>query len=262
MADLQPLNLTNLTAEQAVKALVSGATLRLADGNDLSLTDEDARKALRFFLKDAAGKRLWISPPRAGSTEIATALFKWLDAPHQNEVVSAKGDDGVGPLWRVTRLSISNFGGLHPFWSGDGAAPPVLDIDFERDVTLIEGGKVDARLIALAADANAMLEPEAAASQGRHPLRADLLVWHGSGVSETFECGATDGRSILTQLMHGQVRVTVLPFAGLGLPTIRGYAFRLTENPAQSHLTIPDGQRAWDQMLASLPNINAPTMRI
>lgn len=140
MADLQPLNLTNLTAEQAVKALASGATLRLADGNDLPLADEDARKALRFFLKDRIGKGLWDNPPNRGSTDIAAALFKWLDAPHQNEVVSAKADEGAGPLWRVTRLSISNFGGLHPFWNGDGDAPPVLDIDFERDVTLIEGG--------------------------------------------------------------------------------------------------------------------------
>ncbi|EME68317.1 hypothetical protein H261_18944 [Paramagnetospirillum caucaseum] len=122
--------------------------------------------------------------------------------------------------------------------------------------------KVDARLIALATDASAMLEPEAAASQGRHPLRADLLVWHASGLSETYECGATDGRSILTQLMDGQVRVTVLPFSGLGLPTIRGYAFRLTENPAMPALTVEQGLRAWGQMLASLPNINAPTMRI
>jgi hypothetical protein len=118
--------------------------------------------------------------------------------------------------------------------------------------------KVDARLIALAADANAKLEPEAAASQGRHPLRSDLLVWHACGLSETYECGATDGRSILTQLMDGQVRVTVLPFAGLNLPTIRGYAFRLTENPAMPGLTIEDGQRAWDQMLAGLPYANTP----
>lgn len=122
--------------------------------------------------------------------------------------------------------------------------------------------KVDARLIALAADTNAMLEPEAAASQGRHPLRADLLVWHASGLSETYECGATDGRSILTQLMDGQVRVTVLPFAGLNLPTIRGYSFRLVENPTMPVLTILDGQRAWGQMLTGLPNINAPTMQI
>lgn len=118
--------------------------------------------------------------------------------------------------------------------------------------------KIDARLIALAADANAMLVPEAAVSQGRYPLRADLLIWHGSGVSETYECGATDGRSILTQLMDGQVRVTVLPFAGLGLPTIRGYAFRLAENPALPVLTIADGQRAWGQILAGLPYANPP----
>lgn len=140
MVNPQPLNLTSLTAEQAVKALVSGVALRLADGHALSLTNEDARKALRFFLKDATGKRLWASPPRAGSVDIATALFKWLDAPHQEEVVTAKGDEGIGPLWRVTRLSISNFGGLHPFWSGDGDAPSALDIDLERVVTLIEGG--------------------------------------------------------------------------------------------------------------------------
>ena len=116
--------------------------------------------------------------------------------------------------------------------------------------------KIDARIIALAADANALLEPEADVSHGRYPRRADLLVWHATGVRETFECGATDGRSILEQLMDGQVRVTVLPFVGLGLPTIRGYAFRAAENPTFPILTIQDGQRAWGQMLAGLPFAN------
>lgn len=140
MADPQSLNLTNLTAEQVVKALAAGVTLHLADGNALSLANEDARKALRFFLKDPTGKQLWREPPRMGSEKYATALFKWLEVAHQDEPVSAKEDDVVGPLWRLTKLSIWNFGGLHPFWSGDGDAPHQLDINFERDVTLIEGG--------------------------------------------------------------------------------------------------------------------------
>jgi hypothetical protein len=113
--------------------------------------------------------------------------------------------------------------------------------------------KVDARVLALASDPDAQLEPESVASLGRYPMRADLQVWHASGVSETYESGATDGRSVLQQIMDGQVRVTTLPFAGLEMPSIRGYAFRLKANPAHRTLTIEDGHRAWAQILASLP---------
>ena len=119
--------------------------------------------------------------------------------------------------------------------------------------------KLHARILALAWDPSVQLEPEAAATTGRHPLRADLLVWLGYGVSETIECGATDGRSVLEQLQDGQVRVTILPFAGLGTPYIQGYCFRLAANPPHRTLTKADGMQAWAQILAALPASMLPT---
>ncbi|OAN46305.1 hypothetical protein A6A04_20655 [Paramagnetospirillum marisnigri] len=113
--------------------------------------------------------------------------------------------------------------------------------------------KVHARLLAVAEDPRGQLEPEAAATSGRYPLRADLIVWHATGVSESFECGSTDGRSILEQLQDGQVRVTILPFSGLATPYIQGYCFRLAANPPHRPLTKTDGMQAWAQILEALP---------
>ncbi|BAE50493.1 hypothetical protein [Paramagnetospirillum magneticum] len=113
--------------------------------------------------------------------------------------------------------------------------------------------KVHARLLAVANDPRGQLEPEAAATSGRYPLRADLIVWHANGVSESYECGATDGRSIIEQLQDGQVRVTILPFAGLSMPFIHGYGFRMAANPSPRELTTEDGMQAWAQILAARP---------
>ncbi|ARJ68110.1 hypothetical protein WV31_09810 [Magnetospirillum sp. ME-1] len=118
--------------------------------------------------------------------------------------------------------------------------------------------KVHARLLAVANDPRGQLEPEAAATSGRYPLRADLIVWHANGVSESYECGATDGRSIIEQLQDGQVRVTILPFAGLSMPFIHGYAFRLSENPPPRPSTVEDGMRAWAEILAARPSLPLP----
>ncbi len=113
--------------------------------------------------------------------------------------------------------------------------------------------KVLGRILALASAPDSMLEPEAPATSGRYPLRADLIVWHATGVSESYECGATDGRSVLEQLMDGQVRVTILPYAGLGMPFIHAYSFRMGENPPHKAPTAVDGMRAWEQILAARP---------
>jgi len=121
--------------------------------------------------------------------------------------------------------------------------------------------KVHARVVALANNPTALLVPEAPASDEPFPLRADLVAWDAFGVSETFECGVADGRSVLTQLHHGQVRVTVLPFAGLSLPVIRGYVFRWSGNPPLSSFDATDGEWAWSQLVAQTAlqlNSNAP----
>jgi len=119
--------------------------------------------------------------------------------------------------------------------------------------------KVFARLIALAQDPEVLLEPEAPATSERFPLRADLVAWTAYGVSQTFECGATDGRGIVAQLESGQVRVTVLPFAGLSMPAIQAYSFRRADNPRLPVFDEDDGRLAWAALMDRITCRNSPT---
>lgn len=111
--------------------------------------------------------------------------------------------------------------------------------------------KIHARILALALDPDAKLEPEARVSADRFALRADLLSWSVYGTSQTFECGAVDGRSVLAQLHAGHLRVIVLPFRSLDCPGIRGLAFTLAGNSPLPRLTVENGLRAWAQVLSA-----------
>lgn len=111
--------------------------------------------------------------------------------------------------------------------------------------------KVHARLLAMAADYQAVLEPESSATLDRFPLRADLISWNVFGVSSTFECGTVDGRSVMAQLEAGHARVTVLPFSGLSKSGISGISFRRTENPPFPYIGVADAIDAWDSLRLS-----------
>lgn len=116
--------------------------------------------------------------------------------------------------------------------------------------------KVHARVQALAMDPRAHLAPEAAATDERYPIRADLIVWNAYGLSQTMECGAVDGRSVLAQLHHGHLRVVVLPYVGLQRPDIYAVGFRLKDNPPPPALSPDDGMRAWKQLIRRHPAIH------
>ncbi|MBI3444459.1 MAG: hypothetical protein HY055_03660 [Magnetospirillum sp.] len=109
--------------------------------------------------------------------------------------------------------------------------------------------KVHARILALATSPDAHLEPEAPATGDRYPLRADLIAWTAFGTSHTYECGATDGRSILAQLDHGHVQVTVLPFVALREQAIHGISFSLRGSAAQSNPTAAEAERIWKRIV-------------
>jgi len=111
--------------------------------------------------------------------------------------------------------------------------------------------KVHARIVALAANPSALLEPESKIGHERFALRPDLIVWSAFGVSESYECGATDGRGVYMQLLSGQIRVTVLPFSGLNAPGIRGYVFRFPTNPPMPEITAEAAQAAWNELVAT-----------
>jgi hypothetical protein len=108
--------------------------------------------------------------------------------------------------------------------------------------------KVHARLLALAIDAQVMLEPEAAVTADRFPLRADLVAWSAFGLSCTFECGAVDGRSVLAQLEAGHVRVTVLPFTGMASSGIVALSFRHSANPPFPHISVAHALDSWEHL--------------
>jgi hypothetical protein len=108
--------------------------------------------------------------------------------------------------------------------------------------------KVHARLLAFAADSHVVLEPEAPATVDRFPLRADLIAWSPYGTSSTFECGSVDGRSVLAQLGAGHLRVTVLPFVGLGTDGIVGFSFRRADNSPFPYISVAQALDTWQYL--------------
>ena len=122
--------------------------------------------------------------------------------------------------------------------------------------------KVHARVLALAMDPQAHLTPEAAATDERYPIRADLIAWNAYGLSQTMECGAVDGRSVLAQLRHGHLRVLVMPYVGLHRPEIYAVGFRLNSNPPPPALSAQNGVQAWEQLICRHPEIRTATKAI
>lgn len=201
-------------------------------------------------------------------TEIATSPFakSIREAPHQLLANTLHRQDCGTPRPYANATLLADVVAAGRIAIDDLIVPwrPSLDVG-TIDMLLAEDGdcfesdahrllKVHARIVALAMDPDALLEPEAAATDERHPLRADLLAWNAYGVSQSFECGVTDGRGVLAQLLHGQLRVIVLPFAGLALPQLRGYVFRLGENPELPPISATEAERAWQELRASVPD--------
>ncbi|CAA7627226.1 hypothetical protein [Magnetospirillum sp. UT-4] len=108
--------------------------------------------------------------------------------------------------------------------------------------------KVHARVLALATCPTARLEPESLITGARPSLRADLVSWNPYGIRHAFECGVLDGRHVLAQLEEGVGWVTVLPFAGLGVPFLRAYTFRRSGNPPLPAITVAEAKIAWQNL--------------
>lgn len=90
--------------------------------------------------------------------------------------------------------------------------------------------KLAAKAVALALHPASRLglETPVAGVPGLRPLIADVTAWSPFGIGIAFECGSTDGRSILNHLGGGYGWVVALPFRALNSswPGLRGYVFR------------------------------------
>ena len=113
--------------------------------------------------------------------------------------------------------------------------------------------KTHARVAALALNRDAQLVPEQSLSRVHLAPRADLISRDSYGMTTTYECGATDGRTILRHIDDGAVRVFVLPFAGLSLTgAVRGYVFSQSGASVLPQLTYEDGRSAFGELLTRI----------
>lgn len=134
-----PKEATRLTATEFLDAIVAGKTIKLADHTTFALADKRERHCLQFFLDDPAGKAIYLKPLEKGKEEVAISLLNWLSTPFKAPAIAVGATTTSKAIWKITRVEITQFGGLHPYCLKDGSTPPPLVIDVDRDVVLIRG---------------------------------------------------------------------------------------------------------------------------
>lgn len=135
----KPKDAATLTAQEFLETVVAGRPVTLADGSSFHLDDQRQRHALQFFLGHQTGRDIYAKQFTKGSDELATAIIDWLDQPFQPPAVTDRAPSDTKTRWSVTRIEITQFGGLHPYCLADGGTPPPLVIEVERDLMLIRG---------------------------------------------------------------------------------------------------------------------------
>jgi energy-coupling factor transporter ATP-binding protein EcfA2 len=136
---VKPKEAATLTAREFLEAVVAGWPVQLANGNTFGLEDQRQRHTLQFFLDHQSGQEIYAKLFPRGSEDLAKAIMDWLDQPFQPPTVTDRARLGAKPRWTVTKIEITQFGGLHPYCLVDGRTPPPLVIEVERDVVLIRG---------------------------------------------------------------------------------------------------------------------------
>lgn len=136
---MKPKEAATLTGREFLEAVIAGWPVRLADGSSFHLEDQHQRHALLFFLKHRIGQDILAKPFTKGSDDLAKAIMDWLDQPFEPPVVTDRKRIGGTLRWAVTKIEITQFGGLHPYCLADGSTPAPLVIEVERDIMLIRG---------------------------------------------------------------------------------------------------------------------------
>lgn len=132
-----PLKLEASTLDEIVDALSSGRPIELPQTSEIFLFDsEDARAAFRFY---ASRRDLWPQQRQLSSAEVDQLLLA-LETPvavtHSAQSVAPAVNR---PRWRIARIRVHRFAGLHRHCGAQGQAPDPLSLDLDRDVTCIWG---------------------------------------------------------------------------------------------------------------------------
>ena len=125
------------TLEEVVDALASGKAIALPlNSGTFSLQGEDACAVLRFY----AGRRdLWPQQKQLSPKEIdEIVLAVELPKPVAGRPRAALHQAGR-PRWRITRVEVHRFAGLHRHCDAKGHAPELLTVELDRDVTCVWG---------------------------------------------------------------------------------------------------------------------------
>ncbi|ENJ5501630.1 AAA family ATPase [Pseudomonas aeruginosa] len=132
-----PLELENSTLEEIVDALLAGSPIALPQNAGLFVLDsEDARAAFRFY---ASRTELWPQQKPLSSAEVdqlLQALEQPLQIVRRAQPVAPKINR---PRWRITRVRVHRFAGLHRHCGPNGESPDILSLDLDRDITCIWG---------------------------------------------------------------------------------------------------------------------------
>lgn len=93
----------------------------------------------------------------------------------------------------------------------------------------------------------AVIEPERPQYGDGRSVRADLVARSGAVLLAAVEVGVVEGDSVLAQLLAKRAApyVIVIPFAGAGRRSARGYAFRLRTTPVFASPPAVDLRAAW-----------------
>ncbi|CBS87294.1 AAA family ATPase [Azospirillum lipoferum] len=133
-----PIDLSRLTPDQAIGALLAGRALLPGTGTPFALGD-GARKALAFYAQEAR-RTLWDTTKREQVREREIDdLLDALDGPLPAGWAVDLPADGTRPRWHLVSASIGQFGGLHAHCDGNGQAPPELPLSTDGDILLLIG---------------------------------------------------------------------------------------------------------------------------
>lgn len=131
------LHLEGRGLEELVSALASGVPVKLTkDSPPFSLVGEDSRTLFAFYVKR---RDLWPRAKPVQGKEIEELLIALASPPVAINTASTSTIKLEPKFWKLTRIEIHRFGGLHRHCGPAGQTPETLVLDLDRDITFING---------------------------------------------------------------------------------------------------------------------------
>ncbi|ASL43723.1 DNA replication and repair protein RecF [Burkholderia sp. AD24] len=131
------LELDSCTLDEIIDAISTKRPIALSqDAGAFVFESEDARTAFRFY---ASRRELWPQHKQLSAKEIDD-LLQALESPKPiGHRAPVEGSSLKRPCWRITRVKVHRFAGLHRHCDSKGLAPDPLTLNLDRDVTCIWG---------------------------------------------------------------------------------------------------------------------------